>query len=258
MILNDYFQIRLDLQHPYSCSQKLSWYLRPVMIHRLAEMETNCCYWWAENGFKPLPAASLVIRMAMMCLWCKRKLLRCSRAFWFQWNVFDSIHGRMVKGGLGITKVSPGPAMPYPSMPCGQATSETALWLSQEWPAHRAGSLRLSSTPLDTPRRRPVVLFIFMYFAYKKYFTWAYKMYIMWKVCISLSLAYASVLPGFALDTRQWIVGSGFRYLPYNILTKQILYILGRSSSKHQGCKERVKRRRDLVCSSSSYSIYKL
>jgi hypothetical protein len=30
--------------------------------------------------------------------------------------------------------------MPYRSMPCGQATTETVLQPFQEWPAHRAGS----------------------------------------------------------------------------------------------------------------------
>jgi hypothetical protein len=36
-------------------------------------------------------------------------------------------HGRMASGGHGLPKVSPGPAMPDSSMPCGRATSETAL-----------------------------------------------------------------------------------------------------------------------------------
>jgi hypothetical protein len=31
------------------------------------------------------------------------------------------------------SKVSAGPAMPYPSTPCGQATPETALHLFHEW-----------------------------------------------------------------------------------------------------------------------------
>jgi hypothetical protein len=31
-------------------------------------------------------------------------------------------HGRMERGGLGLPKVSSKPTMPYPSMPCGQAT----------------------------------------------------------------------------------------------------------------------------------------
>jgi hypothetical protein len=39
----------------------------------------------------------------------------------------------------GLSKVSPGPAMPDPSMPC------------------RASGLQPSFTPLDTPRRKPLV-----------------------------------------------------------------------------------------------------
>jgi hypothetical protein len=41
-------------------------------------------------------------------------------------------HGRMARGGHGLPKVSLGPAMPYPSTPCG-------------WPTYRAGGLRLTS-----------------------------------------------------------------------------------------------------------------
>jgi hypothetical protein len=33
----------------------------------------------------------------------------------------------MARGGHGIPKVSPGPAMPDPSTPCGRATAEMAL-----------------------------------------------------------------------------------------------------------------------------------
>jgi hypothetical protein len=54
-------------------------------------------------------------------------------------------HGRMARGGHGLPKVSPGPAQPDPYMPCG-------------WPAYRAGGLRLSSTPLDTPRCTPMLI----------------------------------------------------------------------------------------------------
>jgi hypothetical protein len=39
----------------------------------------------------------------------------------------SNIHGRMARGGHGLPKVSPGTAMPYPSMPWGRATPETAL-----------------------------------------------------------------------------------------------------------------------------------
>jgi hypothetical protein len=34
----------------------------------------------------------------------------------------------MARGGDGLHKVSPEPAMPYPSMPSGQATPETAVF----------------------------------------------------------------------------------------------------------------------------------
>jgi hypothetical protein len=51
----------------------------------------------------------------------------------------------------GLSKVSPGPAMPDPSTPCGQAAPKMG------WPACRAGGLQPSSTPLDTPRRTGLV-----------------------------------------------------------------------------------------------------
>jgi hypothetical protein len=41
--------------------------------------------------------------------------------------IFKFDHGRMARGGRGLPKVSCGPAMPYPSMPCGQAIPETAI-----------------------------------------------------------------------------------------------------------------------------------
>jgi hypothetical protein len=69
----------------------------------------------------------------------------------------DNRNGRMGRGGHGLPKVSPEPAMPDPSMPCGRATHETALWPFQEWPAHRVGDLRPSSTSLDTPRCTPMI-----------------------------------------------------------------------------------------------------
>jgi hypothetical protein len=59
----------------------------------------------------------------------------------------------MAKGIHGLPKVSSGPALPNPSTPCGRATPETALRPFRRWPAHRAGGLWLSATPLDTPRR---------------------------------------------------------------------------------------------------------
>jgi hypothetical protein len=48
----------------------------------------------------------------------------------------------MVRGGHRLPKVSPGPAMPYPSTPCGRATPQTAL--------------RPSSTPLEALRHTPL------------------------------------------------------------------------------------------------------
>jgi hypothetical protein len=71
-------------------------------------------------------------------------------------SVRGNSHGVTARGGHGVPKVSPGPTMPYLFTPCGQATPEAALRPFQEWPNHRVSSLRLSSTPLDTPRRTPM------------------------------------------------------------------------------------------------------
>jgi hypothetical protein len=60
----------------------------------------------------------------------------------------DVAHRRKGRGGHGLPKVSPGSAMPDPSMPCGRATRKIALQLF--W-----GVLRPASTLLDTPRRTP-------------------------------------------------------------------------------------------------------
>jgi hypothetical protein len=49
---------------------------------------------------------------------------------------------------LDLLKFHPGLAMPDPSKPCGQATTQIDLWLFQQWPACSAGGLRL---PLWTP-----------------------------------------------------------------------------------------------------------
>jgi hypothetical protein len=65
-------------------------------------------------------------------------------------------HGRMGRGGHGLTKASPGPALPNASTPCGRAIPKTALQPFLGWPARRAGGLRSSSTLLDTPRRTPM------------------------------------------------------------------------------------------------------
>jgi hypothetical protein len=66
----------------------------------------------------------------------------------------------MATGGHGLPKVSLRPAMPNPSTPCGRASPETALWLFQGWPAHRAGSLRPSFTLLHTPTRASMLFMI--------------------------------------------------------------------------------------------------
>jgi hypothetical protein len=47
----------------------------------------------------------------------------------------------MARGGHGLPKVSPGPAMPYPSTPCGWSTTETT---SPPWTPH-APRLRVCS-----------------------------------------------------------------------------------------------------------------
>jgi hypothetical protein len=54
--------------------------------------------------------------------------------------------------------------MPDPSTPCGQATPETASWPFWRWPACRAGGLRASSSPLDTPSCTGLVLTAFYCF----------------------------------------------------------------------------------------------
>jgi hypothetical protein len=67
------------------------------------------------------------------------------------------VHMHMARGGHGLPKVSPGPAMPYPSTPWGRATPEMNLRLFLGWLTRRASGLRPSSTPLDTPRRTPML-----------------------------------------------------------------------------------------------------
>jgi hypothetical protein len=48
---------------------------------------------------------------------------------WYSHDFYDSrrtdSHRGMAKGGHGLPKVIPGPAMPYPSTPCKRATPET-------------------------------------------------------------------------------------------------------------------------------------
>jgi hypothetical protein len=65
-------------------------------------------------------------------------------------------HRRMTRGGHGLPKVSPRPAMPYTFTLCGQATPEMTLRPFERWPAHRATGLGPSSTPMETPRRTPM------------------------------------------------------------------------------------------------------
>jgi hypothetical protein len=80
-------------------------------------------------------------------------------SFYPQINKFRLIvpHGRMARGDYGHPKVSTGPAMPDPSTPFGEVNPETALQPFQGWPTHKAGGLRPSSSPLDTPRRTPML-----------------------------------------------------------------------------------------------------
>jgi hypothetical protein len=59
----------------------------------------------------------------------------------------------MARDGHGLPKVSLGPAMSCPSMPCWWGTPEKSFCLFQGWPACRAGGQRRPSTSLDTPRR---------------------------------------------------------------------------------------------------------
>jgi hypothetical protein len=54
-------------------------------------------------------------------------------------------HRHMARGGHGLSKVSPGPAKPNPSMPF------------QGWPLCSAGDQRPSSTLLDTLCRTPLL-----------------------------------------------------------------------------------------------------
>jgi hypothetical protein len=63
----------------------------------------------------------------------------------------------MARAIHGLPKVSPGPALPYPSTSCRLATPETALKLSLRWPTRRVGGLRAPCTPFDTTRRMGLV-----------------------------------------------------------------------------------------------------
>jgi hypothetical protein len=68
------------------------------------------------------------------------------------------LHGRIARGRHGLSETSLRPATLYPSMPCRRTTPEPALQPFQGSPTHTAGGLRPSSTPLDTPRRTPILL----------------------------------------------------------------------------------------------------
>jgi hypothetical protein len=70
---------------------------------------------------------------------------------------YGNHQGRTGRGIHGRTKVSCGPAMPNTYTPCGRATPQTALRPFGGWPARRAGGLRPSSSPLDTPSRTGLV-----------------------------------------------------------------------------------------------------
>jgi hypothetical protein len=55
------------------------------------------------------------------------------------------------RGIQGLPEVSLGPAMPHPSMPCGQATPETAIFYRVARPQY--GRPAAVFYPLDTPCR---------------------------------------------------------------------------------------------------------
>jgi hypothetical protein len=74
-----------------------------------------------------------------------------------QFGVLNPHHGRMARGGHGLPKVSPGPTLPYSSMPCRQAIPRAALPPFWGWLGCTAGGLRPSSTLLDTPPCRPMI-----------------------------------------------------------------------------------------------------
>jgi hypothetical protein len=85
---------------------------------------------------------------------CRDRLWRGEGRRWVLW------WGQrcMSWGGHGCHKVSLGPTMPYPSMACGRAIPETALWPFQRWPARKAGaySRLLPLCPPPPPRRTPL------------------------------------------------------------------------------------------------------
>jgi hypothetical protein len=62
-------------------------------------------------------------------------------------------HGRMAKGGHGLPKLSPGPAMPDHFMPCGRATPNMAVSRVARPQAERPAAI---FTLLEIPRRMPM------------------------------------------------------------------------------------------------------
>ena len=70
-------------------------------------------------------------------------------------TIVTSGHGRRARAGHRLPKVSLEPAKPFPSMPCGQPSLK--LTAVSGVAVYRADSMRLSSTPLDTPRRMPLL-----------------------------------------------------------------------------------------------------
>jgi hypothetical protein len=71
-------------------------------------------------------------------------------------GIYSSL-GRMARGGYGLPKALPVLAMPNPLTPCGRAISETALHPFQGWLAPSAGGPAAAFTPLDAPRRTPMI-----------------------------------------------------------------------------------------------------
>jgi hypothetical protein len=65
-------------------------------------------------------------------------------------------HKRIARGGYRLPKVSLGHALPYRFTPCGWTNPLTILQPCQGWSTRRAGGLRSSSTPLDSPRHTPM------------------------------------------------------------------------------------------------------
>jgi hypothetical protein len=54
----------------------------------------------------------------------------------------------------GLPKVSPRPAIPNPSTPCGRAIPKTVSQLFLWWPDSKVGGLRPSPNPLDRDESR--------------------------------------------------------------------------------------------------------